>query len=268
MQHLGLLFTLLLIFINLWGIALVTGWIWRNRWLACALGPWVLTTLFYAVECYHGLGGLRGVGFIGSITSLVLILLSSSDWKPSWLGEAGMGRLQEWRAEFSPRRMLGCGIVFAVVFGYAMLWRFAYPNVDGSSEKLADFSYICSYLSGQTLPVPDVWLHPYPSNQYYSFQHYAAALMGRLLGLPPGTVYNLGFCLLIGLGGLTFAGVIWLVCRRLWVRIAVLAGLVIGGSGMSGVIHLVDKNPTPWSSMRFIGGAPLDRAPQIGRAHV
>ncbi|HRP03739.1 MAG TPA: DUF2298 domain-containing protein, partial [Opitutaceae bacterium] len=261
MQHLGLLFTLLLIFINLWGIALVTGLIWRNRWLACALGPWLLTTLFYAVESYHGLGSLRGVGFIGSITSLSLILLSASAWNPSWLGATGVRRLEVWRAEFSPRRMLDCGIIFATVFGYAMLWRFAYPNVDGSSEKLADFSYICSYLSGQTLPVPDVWLHPYPSNQYYSFQHYAAALMGRLLGLPPGTVYNLGFCVLIGLGGLTFAGVIWLVCRRLWVRIVVLVGLVIGGSGMSGVIHLVDKNPTPWSSMRFIGSAPLDRAP-------
>ncbi|MBP7143023.1 MAG: hypothetical protein KBA71_14020 [Opitutaceae bacterium] len=261
MQHLGLLFTLLLIFINLWGIALVTGWIWRNRWLAGALGPWLLTTLFYTFESYHGLGSLRGVGFIGSITSLALILLSGSAWSPVCLGATGARRLQEWRAEFSPRKMLDCGIVFGAVFGYAMLWRFAYPNVDGSSEKLADFSYICSYLSGQTIPVPDAWLHPYPSNQYYSFQHYAAALMGRLLGLSPGTVYNLGFCVLIGLGGLTFAGVIWLVCRRLWVRIVLLVGLVIGGSGMSGVIHLVDKNPTPWSSMRFIGSAPLDRAP-------
>lgn len=261
MQHLGLLFTLLLLFINLWGTALATGLIWRNRWLAAALGPWLLTTAFYAVESYHGLGSLRGVGFIGTITFLGLILLSGSAWCPARLGGAGRTLLEAWRLEFSPRRMLACGLVFGGVFGYAMLWRFTYPNVDGSSEKLADFSYICSYLSGHTIPVPDVWLHPYLSNQYYSFQHYAAALMGRLLGLAPGTVYNLGFCVLIGQGGVTFAGVIWLLCRRLWVRIVVLLGLVIGGSGMSGFIHLLDKNPTPWSSMRFIGSAPLDRAP-------
>lgn len=261
MQYLGLLFTLALLFLNLWGVALLTGLFWRSRWLACALGPWLLTTLFYAVESYHGLGSLRGVGFLGSITSLGLIFLSASEWMPPRLNPAWQARIGAWRDEFSPRRMLDCGLVFGGVFGYAMLWRFAYPNVDGSSEKLADFSYICSYLTGHTIPVPDAWLYPYPSNQYYSFQHYAAALMGRLLGLTPGTVYNLGFCVLIGLGGVTFGGVIWLLCNRRWVRIVVLLGLVFGGSGMSGVIHLVDKNPTPWSSMRFIGSAPLDQAP-------
>jgi len=261
MQHLGLLFTLCLIVLNLWGVTLLAGWIWRSRWLAAALAPWAITTVFYAIESYHGLGSLRGVGFLGSITSLALVILSASQWQPVRLRPSWAVRLQAWRDEFAPRCLLSCGVVFLAVFGYALAWRFTYPNVDGSSEKLADLSYICSYLTGQTLPVPDAWLHPYLSTQYYSFQHYAAALMGRLLGLSPGATYNLGFCVLIGLGGVTFAGGVWLVCRRLWIRIAILVGFTIGGSGMSGFIHLLDKNPSPWSSMRFIGSAPLDQAP-------
>ena len=41
-------------------------------------------------------------------------------------------------------------------------------------------------LTGATIPVPDAWFFPYLSTQYYSFQHYGAALMGRVLLLPPG----------------------------------------------------------------------------------
>jgi len=261
MQHLGLLFTLALIVINVWGVALVTGLVWRNRWLALAAGPWLATTVFYAVECFHGLGGLRGIGFLGTTTSLGVIGLSWVAWLPGRLGPRGQAWLAAWRLEFAPRKVIEPGVVFVLVLGYALVWRFAFPNIDGSSEKLADFSFICSYYAGTTLPVPDAWLHPYLSTQYYSFQHYAAALMGRLLGLPPGSAYNLGFCVLIGLGGATFAGGVWLVAQRAWVRWAILAGFVIGGSGLSGLVHLVDRNPSPWSSMRFIGSAPLDREP-------
>ena len=82
------------------------GWFWRNRWLACALGPWLLTTLFYAVESYHGLGSLRGLGFLGSTTSLGLILLSASKWMPPRLNPVWQARIGAWRDEFSPRRML------------------------------------------------------------------------------------------------------------------------------------------------------------------
>ncbi|MBL9194251.1 MAG: hypothetical protein JNJ82_17995 [Opitutaceae bacterium] len=261
MQHLGLLFALTLILVNFWGVTLVTGLIWKNRWLALAAGPWLATTAFYAVESYHGLGDLRGIGLLGTITSLGVIWLSATATVPARLPASWGPRLAAWREEFSPRRLLEPGLVFVLVTGYALGWRFTYPNVDGSSEKLADFSYICSYYSGATLPVMDAWLHPYLSTQYYSFQHYAAALLGRVIGLPPGSAYNIGFCVLIGLGGATFAGGVWLACSRRWIRWAILAGFVLGGSGLSGLVHLVDKGPSPWSSMRFIGSAPLDREP-------
>jgi hypothetical protein len=261
MQHLGLLFALALIALCLWGAALATGLFWRNRWLAFAAGPWLVTTAFFAVECHRGLGDLRGAGLAGALASAGLVALSATGWSPAWLGDRLRSGLAAWREEFSPAGMARPGGIFLLVFGYALAWRLAFPNIDGSSEKLADFSYICSYYAGTTLPVPDAWLHPYTSAHYYSFQHYAAALLGRLAGLPPGTAYNVGFCLLIGLGGAGFAGGVWMATTSRRVRATLLAAFVVGGTGLSGAVHLLDANPSPWSSMRFIGSAPLDQAP-------
>jgi hypothetical protein len=135
------------------------------------------------------------------------------------------------------------------------------PDINGSSEKIADFSYICSYYGGATIPVRDVWLYPYLSTQYYSFQHYAAALMGRILGLPTGVAYNIGFCVLIALGGTAFSGAVFMSCRKYWVRTLVIAGFVLGGMGTTLFVHLTDTSIRPWTSMRYIGSAPMDKAP-------
>jgi hypothetical protein len=56
MQYLGLLFTLTLLAVNLWGLMLIAGLYWRNRWFALAAGPILAVTFIYAIECHHGLG--------------------------------------------------------------------------------------------------------------------------------------------------------------------------------------------------------------------
>ena len=38
--------------------------------------------------------------------------------------------------------------------------------------------------------------------------------MGRVLLLPPGSAYNIGYCLLVALGGTSFAGAVFLVARK------------------------------------------------------
>ncbi|HMD61116.1 MAG TPA: DUF2298 domain-containing protein, partial [Opitutaceae bacterium] len=227
-----------------------------------AVGPILAVTAAYAIECHRGLGpSLAALGLVSTVLSVAVISASLFAWEPEWAGARGAALLREWRAEFAPRRLVGCFGVCLAVFGYAMLWRFTYPNIDGSSEKIADFSYICSYYTGTTIPVPDVWFHPYPSTQYYSFQHYGAALMGRVLLLPPGSAYNLGYCLLIALGGTAFAGAVCMVARKAWTRTAVVACFVIGGTGITLLDHLTDKNVTPWTVMRFIGSAQMDKPP-------
>src|ERR1700684_3024537 len=108
-----------------------------------------------------------------------MICCSAIAVEPASMGERTKALLRAWSAEFAPRRVAGCLGLAAAIFCYAMIWRFSSPSIDGSSEKIADFSFICSYFSGETIPVPDAWFFPYPSTQYYSFQHYGAALMGR-----------------------------------------------------------------------------------------
>jgi hypothetical protein len=262
MQHLGLLFTLALLGINLWGLMLATGLYWRDRWFALATGPLLGVTAIYAIECHHGLGpSLPGIGILGSAASVALIAFSWVDGVPDWLGVKARALVGEWRAEFAPRRLVGCFAVCGAIFLYALTWRFTYPNIDGSSEKIADLSFICSYYTGATIPVPDVWFSPYPSTQYYSFQHYGAALMGRLLVIPPGTAYNIGFCLLIALCGTAFSGAVFMAARKAWVRALVIAGFIVGGMGTTLFVHLTDQHVAPWTSMRFIGSAPMDKAP-------
>jgi uncharacterized membrane protein len=262
MQNLGLLFTLTLLAVNLWGLMLAAGLYWRNRWFALALGPLLGVTALYAIECHHGLGPtLPGLELVSTLCSVAAIAFSVLRWEPVRLGVAGTALVREWRTEFAPRRLVGCFAVCAAVFLYAMLWRFIYPNIDGSSEKIADFSYICSYYTGLTIPVPDVWFYPYPSTQYYSFQHYGAALMGRVLLLPPGSAYNIGYCLLVALGGTAFAGAVCMVARKAWARTMVITCFVIGGTGITLLDHFTDKSVTPWTTMRFIGSAQMDKPP-------
>jgi uncharacterized membrane protein len=262
MQYLGLLFTLALLGVNIWGLMLIAGLYWRNRWFALVAGPILGVTGIYAIECHHGLGPtLGGLGLFSTLVSAALISLSAAAGEPAFFSEKFRVILRAWRAEFAPRRLAGCLGVFAAIFLYAMLWRFTSPDIDGSSEKIADLSFICSYASGATLPVPDAWFYPYASTQYYSFQHYGAALMGRLLSIPTGEAYNVGFCLLIALGGTAFAGTVALIARKSWVRALVIAGFVVGGMGTTLLVHLTDTNVHPWTSMRFIGSAPMDKAP-------
>jgi uncharacterized membrane protein len=262
MQYLGLLFTLVLLGINLWGLMLVAGLYWRNRWFAMAVGPILGVTAVYAVECHHGLGpSLPGFCLAWTLVSLALIAASALSYEPVWLRGRWPERIREWRAEFTPKNLIVCFAVFTAIFLYAFSWRFIYPDIDGSSEKIADFSYISSYYSGATIPVPDAWFSPYLSTQYYSFQHYGAALMGRLLLLPPGSAYNIGYCLLIALGGTAFSGAVFLAVRKTWTRTIVITCFVIGGTGVTLLDHFTDQNVSPWTTMRYIGSAQMDKPP-------
>ena len=107
MQYLGLLFTLTLLAVNLWGLMLIAGLYWRNRWFAPRRGPVLAVTLIYAIECHHGLGPtLPGLELLSTALSGALISLSSS------LGtrlprQPRDGLLHQWREEFAPRRLVG-----------------------------------------------------------------------------------------------------------------------------------------------------------------
>ncbi|MCE0484683.1 MAG: DUF2298 domain-containing protein [Methylacidiphilales bacterium] len=269
------------------GAGLAVGIFLPRPWVALCLGPWIITTIFFAIEGVVPLGrpGITA-GIVVTLLSVWLIFEANggSHFLTSRLSEE---RREQWRKAFAfytlaPReaeitgrwawfrncwKRLKIGpyggilIVLFLTFSYAMCWRYPFPNVDSYSEKIADLSYITSYLTGTGVPAQDYWCSPYPSIQYYSFQHYAAALMGRAFQMGPGLTYNLGFCLLIAMVSTTGIASICTITQKFWVRCLCGANLVWGGTGMSGIIYLFCKHVDIWNNMRFINCAICNREP-------
>ncbi len=262
MHYLGLLVTLLVLFVNLWGGALAVGWWLRHRWVAFVAAPALFATVFFSVETVVGLGQLRWLLWLTTAASLALIAWCQSDREPASWTDNAVNRLWDWRDEFAPRASWRLWAVFLFFFAYAFAWRWAFPNIDGSSEKISDLSYLASYAPGARIPVPDAWLHSYPSVHYYSFQHYAGALAGRMFGWAPGLTYNLTFCVQVALVLTGFAGALTLIVSRVWIQVLGSLGFAFGGSGAAAFVHFIYKDPSPWHGNRLIGSdAQYDAAP-------
>ena len=160
-----------------------------------------------------------------------------------------------WRNRDLLRRNWRIEALFGAGFFYCFAWRYTFPDIDFTEDKMPNFALIEAYMRGTRLPPPDLWLAPFCSNTYYSFQHYGAALLGRLLGVGPGVSYHLAFCTLVGfltlLSGSCFARLCpWPLGR--WVGVL---SLVIGGSGVAVAAHALVKDPYPIDIVRFLGGA-------------
>ena len=122
---------------------------------------------------------------------------STSSVSDGWDG-AGRSPPRPRRGSIATRRQLvldhlGTEALFLLAFAWALAWRLSFPGIVASSEKIGDLAMIMSYMPGDRLPPTDAWYPPYPFDIYYSFQHYGAALLGRIFGLDPGTTYNLAF---------------------------------------------------------------------------
>ncbi|MCE0483472.1 MAG: DUF2298 domain-containing protein [Methylacidiphilales bacterium] len=252
MLHLANLCLFGILFLNLYGLGLLTGLWLRNAWLALTAGPWLFCSLFFFIESFVGLGNLDWLWPLTTAISIVLLLEVTgvthllARWENAW-------DLADWRNKLSPRLAPGPYAVLAGVFAYVMCWRYRYPNLDGSSEKIADLAFIASYFRGEKIPVSDIWLSSYTSTHYYSFQYYAAALMGRILGFDCGTAYNVAFCALIALTGTAGIGGVCLLTQRIWIRVLVSLGWLVGGSGVTVLVHYVIPNPLLSDNFRFMG---------------
>lgn len=234
MNHLFNALTLLVLVINLAGLAAgavkVTGLPYGVAKVFIVLTGCLF---FFFIEHFYGFTTLSWLMLPATVFSVWLL------WKQRVL----------WR-QFS-----GGEIAFLFGLGYGLLWRYSFPNIDASSEKIADFCFVSSFMQGGTLPVADLWLHPYKLTQYYTFQHYAAGLMGRILDITPGAAYNIAHSLLAGLVLAPAYEYVktFLISRRM--QALVLSALLLGGSGLVIFIPFLVKEHTLFDSMRFIGGS-------------
>ena len=67
---------------------------------AVAAGPWLVVTVFFAIETHWGLGDVRGLGIVGTLVSVSVIGFSAVRWYPGWLREEGRAAVARWRSDF------------------------------------------------------------------------------------------------------------------------------------------------------------------------
>ena len=191
MIHAANLVLVLIFLVNLTGLALVTRRFLGSWLLARCASPLVVAVPFF-LEHFAGFGSLAWLWPVTTAASI-------------------FGIVREWRIFVSNWRIEA---VFNGAFAYALAWRYAFPDIDASSEKMTDLMFIANYMSGARLPPVDRWLPPFRFDMYYALQHYAAALMARILAIPAGTAYNLAFCMVIAAAVTAAAGTAWLLVQE------------------------------------------------------
>jgi uncharacterized membrane protein len=244
----GVIFLALTVFIllvNLAGVAL-----YSHRWLgyypvAKVVGILCFCLLFFSIEHFIGLGKLHWFWPLSTAASGYLI------YRYRQLYINGL-----WKAE----------LVLAAGFLYGLLWRVAFPDITGGSEALTDLSFVSNYYAGTTLPPQDNWLPGYTFNFYYAFQHYGAALLGRILRLEVGYSFNLGCALLLALLISLSWSIAGLFCRRWAPKLILVIAVIAGGTGVSPFVPFFYDPPAAnrsaqafasmnrlWASIRFMG---------------
>jgi hypothetical protein len=123
-------------------------------------------------------------------------------------------------------------ILFVILFTFCLALKCISPDIPNWTEGAHDMSRVLEYCLGEKVPPTDIWMPPYVSAAYYSYQHYGASVLTRLFSVDIGTGYNLSFALLAALTGLIGAGAGYSVSgKRAWVAIATALVLMAGSTG-------------------------------------
>ena len=238
MYAIHIFFSILFLLVSLAGLTLTVERYLRVPLVAKAVGVLLFCLLMFFVEHFIGLGSLTWVFPLTTAYGAWMLYnhRERARQREFWLGEA----------------------VFAAAFLYGFAWRFMFPSISPSSEQVTDLFFIANYLGGDTLPPLDLWNPPHSFDYYYAFQHYAAALMGRIMGTDPGTTYSFGVALI---GALPIALTWWIVSRltpRWPLQLLLVATFALGGNGLSLLQHIAYKNPA--NSVSAANGSDKQRA--------
>lgn len=221
--------------------------LWINL-LGAGLAAWPLVR-DYAISRFAGLLAIVLCAFFlehfigwGPRPPLLPLTTAGSLWL-MWRHRAVL--MQNWKSEAA----------FAAGFMYCFVWRYTFPDIDWTGEKMPNLAMIEAYMRGTRLPPPDVWLPPFRLNFYYSLQHYGAALLGRLLDLGPGVSYHLAYCTLVGFITLLSASCVARLCARPLGRVVGVLSLLLGGSGAVVAAHALLHRAHMIDTVRFVGGS-------------
>jgi uncharacterized membrane protein len=233
MIHISNALIVLVLWINLAGLALALRKFTGSWSLGRVSSPVALVAALFFVEHFIGLGHLGWLFPLSTAGALWLVVRERSFLRSRWRTE----------------------LIFHGAFLYALMWRYSFPDIDASSEKITDLTFIANYLGGGKLPPVDRWLPPFGFDMYYALQHYAAALIGRILDSTPGMAYNLGFCTLIALVTTAAGATAMLLVRRRLPALLLTASILVGGAGTAPLIRFIEASPPMHASLRFIGSS-------------
>lgn len=146
------------------------------------------------------------------------------------------------------KRLWFPSLLFVGAFTFTLAIKCLQPDVNFyNTEGLTDLSRIVDFTLGDKLPPQDSWLPPYPHDGYYTFMHYGASVLKRLLFIDVGTAYNVGTALLNSLELMVCAAVGYSLSNyRRWVAVLMLivvAGGFTGSTPIKELIHPSTTNP-------------------------
>jgi len=197
-----------------------------------------------------------------TIGSLLLLIRPGFDFRELWRGmRAGAANATASSASpalatvpFSWEGLRLPTGIFLGSFAFTYLIRCLQPDILASSDGLADLNLIANFCKGETLPPTDGWMPPFKLEYYYTFQHYTASVLTRLLGVDVGTGDNLAHALLMALTCFVAAATAWRITSQIWITVAMPFLIESAATGSSAYLWLTEHDPSPWSMANLSGG--------------
>jgi hypothetical protein len=146
----------------------------ESPWLGFIVPPLAVTALGNFIEHFLALP---------TLLPLLPVLLGAT----VWMALAG---------RFFTQTLVLPTAVFLGAFAVTFAVRCLQPDIASTSDGVSDLNMINNFLQGQTIPPPDTWMPPFRFEWYYDFQHYAASVLDRLLGVKIGAADNVSHALL------------------------------------------------------------------------
>jgi hypothetical protein len=156
--------------------------------------------------------------------------------------------------KFSKEKLLLPSVLFLFSFAFTFLIRCLQPDINYTSDGLADLNKINNFCQGDVLPPVDTWLPPYRYEWYYSLQHYAASIIKRLFDIKLGVAYNISHALLSAFTCVAGAAAAYRISDgKIWITCAVLFLIESAATGSSAYIQLTMHNPSLWLANNLAG---------------
>jgi hypothetical protein len=208
--HLGLLWCL--VCVHIVGAACLFSRLFRREspWFGFVLPALALVLVMNFIEHGVGFSTLRWALPVTFLGLLWTIVSPGNNWRQLWLPTS----------------------VFLVAFTFTLFIHALKPDVEAVRDGRLDTHLIADYSMGSTLPPVSTWEAPFKQKDYYSFEHYAASVMGRLMGFDLGTGFNLAGSLLSAFIFFMIAAIAWrLGGQKVWI---VCACVLLTASAMTG----------------------------------